>query len=418
MIKFDYFIYAIKNNLYLHRAWLLSSFGILPDNESNDFFEIKNKKLKVKISNNGIITYEDIIDFKYGQPLFHKDERCTIPNNIISFIEGKQESTYGIFIINCLMLWYPYQGKAKYINGKITDKVLNKTAYDLLKNNVVSVEEHKKFEDAANMISCLAQVSVPSATRKAITPNPKVKAFKEKLLKENRDKLSDPAVIADIQKQIVDMDKEYLKGDVSLGFFIKDKNFNVTRLKLMGMYGAEPDFYDGTKLSLMETSLTEGWSKDNMQMLVNNLRSGSYGRGKETALGGESTKVTSRIFQNYRIESDDCLTKLGMDIKITDKNYKLFIGRYEVGSKDPLTSKDLEAYAKKNTVITLRSPAFCASPNTTYCKKCMGEQVLESGLGINSQCIIVTSTFMSVAMSSVHSRALTISRYDYKNLIQ
>lgn len=418
MIKFDYFIYAVKNKLYLHRAWLLSSFGILADEYSNDFFEIKNKKLKVKLSDNGITSFEEIVDFKLGKPLFYKDEKCTIPNNIIPFIEGKQESTYGIFIINCLMFWYPYEGKAKYINGKITDKILNKTAYELLKTDQVTIEQHKKFEDASNMISCLAQVSVPSASRKAIIPNPKVKAFKEKLLKENRDKLTDPAVIADIQKQIVDMDKEYLKGDVSMGFFIKDKNFNVTRLKLMGMYGAEPDFYDGTKLSLMETSLTEGWTKDNMQMMVNNLRSGAYGRGKETALGGESTKVTSRIFQNYRIEVDDCNTKLGLDIIITEKNYKLFIGRYEVGSKAPLTSKDLEGYAKKNTVITLRSPAYCASPNTTYCKRCMGDQVLESGLGINSQCIIVTSTFMSVAMAAVHSKALTVAKYDHKNLIQ
>ncbi len=417
MNKLDYFIYSIKNENYRHRKWLLCVFAIIGDGTDNEFLKLDGKKLSAKIKKDGAETLVTIEDYKAGAPLYGKNEFCVIPKNCIGFIEQNMKSTYGIFIINALLLWYPYQGKAKYINGVLTPKLLNGLAYDLLKNDKASVEEHRKFENACNMISCLTQTGVPSASRKSITPNPKIPALKKKLLTENKDNMNDPTTIVKVMDQLIAADKEYLKGDPSEKFFSK-KNWTVTRLKTMGMYGAEPDFYDESKLSVMETSLNEGWTKNNLPMLINNLRSGAYARGKETALGGESTKITSRIFQNYKVEVDDCLTTIGLLIPINEMNYKIYVGRYVPGRKDPLTVKELEAAAKKGDILEIRSPAFCKSNGSSFCKKCMGDQVNESGLGLNSQTITATSTFMSVAMAATHSKQLTVGRYSYKDRIR
>ncbi len=417
MNKLDYFISSVHKEDYVRRAWLLSSFGILPDGFVNEYYKIDKKKIFIKVMKEDKEEFEEIEGFKLGQPLFDKDELVTLPKNIIPFIEEKMETTYGIFIINLILFWFPYKGKVKYINGKIEAKTVNGVGFELLKNNKSTVEEHIKFENAANMITCLSQVGVPAASRRSITPNPKIKEFKRKLLQENKDKLNDPAVIVQIQNEIVKMDKEYLKGDTSMGFFIQSKNFNVHRLKLMGMYGAEPDFYNENKLNLMDTSLSEGWNKDHMMLLFNQLRAGIYARGKDTALGGVSTKITTRIFQNYRIENDDCLATEGLHIRLTENNYKTYVGRSIVGRKSPLEEDELKTKAKKNDVIEIRSPAYCKSPGTTYCKKCLGDNVLISGMGLNAQCVITTSNFMSVAMAAMHSKELKIGRYSFKDRI-
>jgi hypothetical protein len=188
-------------------------------------------------------------------------------------------------------------------------------------------------------------------------------------------------------------------------------------MKTMGMYGAEPDYYDESKLSLMTTSLTEGWGKDNMELLINNLRGGSFSRGKETALGGESTKITSRIFQNYHIDVDDCNTTMGLITKINDVNYKNYVGRYVVGSDKPLTIEELKAMRDSGKTIKLRSPAWCSYPGTSFCKRCFGHGVADNGLGLNSQAIIATSAMMYISMKAMHSRQLSVGKYNFKDRI-
>lgn len=417
MTKLDYFIYSVKNGLYLHRAWLLSTYGIMANDYSNDFITIRDQKLYVKVKDLTFQMEELITDFAFGEPIYGKKEKVLVKNNTLPFIEGDQDTTYGRMIINCLILWYPYQGKIKYQNQYMKPSHIDDLAYELLKSGKSTVEEHIRFENACSMITCLTQTGVPSASRRSMIPNPEVPKLKKKLLEENKDKLEDPAVIADIQNQLIAADKQYLEGDSSLGFFIKGKNFNVTRLKTMGMYGAEPDFYDESKLSLMTTSLSEGWTKDNMQLLINNLRGGSFARGKETALGGESTKITSRIFQNYRIDVDDCHTAIGLKTRINKANYKNLVGRYEVGATAPLTMEVLTRYMKERKVIQLRSPAYCAVNETSFCKRCFGDQVANNGLGLNSQAIIATSAMMYISMGAMHSKQLSVAKYNFLDRI-
>lgn len=417
MKKLEYMKYAVENEFYLEREWLLRSFSIMDPTSDNRFYKVENNKLFVSIKDGDNIVLKQIEGFTINTCLFDRNEKVNVPKKWLPFIENDIETTWGIMILNLILFWYPYNGKTPYLNGEFKDAEINKIAFNLLKENKVSNDEHIKYENAVFMISCLSQCAVPSASRKSIVSNPETPKLKKRLLEENKDKLDDPAVIANIQDQLVASEKDWIKGDVSEGFFVKSKTMNVSRLKMMGMYGSEPDFFDESKITVMKSSLDEGWSIGDIPMLNNNTRGGSYSRGKETALGGESTKVTSRIFQNYRIEVDDCNTNNGLWVKITTRGVKQFIGRYLVGSNKPLTESELLALKKDNKVVLMRSPATCKTGSTSYCKKCFGDDVANNGLGLNSQTIIFTSTFMSISMAKMHSTQLKVARYNYKERI-
>ena len=419
MTKFEYMLHSINNGNYLKRQWLLLTFGILaPDSleglADNDLTTIipekgNKKQLAVKIGEET----QPIEDFVPEQPLFAVNERFLLPANTLGMNKEAVETTYGIFIINAIMLYYPYGGAVEYINGKMEPKALNQLAHDLLKKDEVTVEQHIRFENAASFITCLTQVAVPSASRKSITPNKEIKKRRDELLKEYKDQLHDPAIVAKIQGELAQMDKDALKDDPSAGFFIKGKSFGVTRLKTMGMYGAEQDLEDDSKITVMTPSLTEGWDVDNMPMLINTLRGGSFSRGQETALGGESTKITTRIFQNFSVVGEDCGTSLGLTVTVTDDNYDQFVGRFIVGQDKPLSKEKLGGMVNKT--ITLRSPIHCIQPGTDICKTCIGAALAESSVGLNAQAVRATSAFMGIFMAAMHGTTLSTERYNVQN---
>ena len=133
MTKKEYFIYALQNELYTYRWWLLSVFGILPNNNDTDEkYDIlirgdKEPKMFIKIPEKGKV---EISDFKFNQPLYGKDELVNIEAKVMSCIKENIKTTYGIMVINAIMIQYPYGGLIEYINGVITPSRLNKIAYD------------------------------------------------------------------------------------------------------------------------------------------------------------------------------------------------------------------------------------------------------------------------------------------------
>lgn len=420
--KLDYFLRSVQDGKYLHRAWLLSVFAILPP----DQVDIKNADTSSGGSV-GLVTdskgqvsvlqddesYAVISDHVGNTPLFGKDEKVSVKSGSLPMFDKDVNTTYGIFIMNALLLHYPYEGLAKYINGPMSPGMLNGIAYDILKEGKMPVDSHIRFENAASMITCLSQVGVPSASRKSVTPNKKAIVLRDKLVKENKDNMNDPAVVAGMQKVLGKEDDDYLKGDPSTGFYIGGKA-SKGRMRLNTMYGSETDFHDESKIHVMTPSLAEGWDVDNMPMLINTLRGGSYSRGTQTALGGESAKVTSRIFQNYKVEGEDCGTKLGIPITLTADNFENFIGRSLAGQVTPLQDSKLRGMIGKT--VTIRSPAFCQAPGTTLCKSCMGKVVSESSVGLNAQAVIAASTFLGLFMGAMHSSgAVNTERYDYKS---
>lgn len=412
MDKLAYLLIALKEGRYKERGWLLATFGILADNYTLDSVGVKvtDGKLFLRTETG----YVEISDFKLGEPLFKINDRISLKASSLACIKEDIVTTYGILIVNAIVIEYPYDGLVSFIQGPINGKTLNKVAEIALKDPNTTIEMHHKFENAVVALMMLSPICITSATRRSITPNKESAILKERLLKEHPDYESDPRIIADIQDKLIDLDKEYLANDLSSGFFIGRKS-KISRLKMTGMIGAEADFIDESKINTITRSLNEGWIIEDIPKLVNASRGGSYNRGANTALGGSKVKEIARVFQTYNIVTEICTTKRGVKILLDDNNYKNYVGRYLLGKMEPLEISDLETM--KNKVIEIRSPMYCISPNAGFCIHCLGKTVVSSGIKINVLMTTCAARFLSIFMSMMHGTIISYHRYNYKDRI-
>lgn len=411
MTTLDYILLSLNKRLYLKKAWLISVLGILLHEHHTYVYEdiglvFKDKKLYTNLTEE----LTEIIDFTPNKPLCDIHLNFIVKAGALKCIKEDVKTTYGILLLNALMIEYPYDGDVEYCNRELNGKVFNGIAYKHLVDTRNVDPMHLKFENAIGETMALSQVSIPSMSRKSVIPNPAVVKIKAELLEKYKDKLSDPAIVSLIQNELAEkVDREYLKGDISEGFFITSKQRNVARLKLYGMVGAEPDIYDETKMTLMTRSLNEGWAVEDLPMLINASRRGSYNRGQETALAGVDVKNTSRIFQNYDVTDEDCGSTMGESVRINNMNYTAFVGNYLLKGNSPLTEDVLKS--KIGTWVSIRSPLNCRTAATSFCKKCMGDIVSNSGVGLTAQANTLTSSFLSLFMSLVHAVQLSTQEY-------
>ncbi len=415
MTKLDYFFLSLQHNLILKRTWLLVTFTIQPNELATHiseeiFLSINNKILYTTINNK----QEIIEDYIPGKPLYSRNELVNITHGQLKCLKEDITTSYGILLLNSILIEYPYEGLVPYANIELTDKNINKIAKNALDIEKVTVTMHLKFENAISYITVLATAGVPSATEKSIAPNKLIKELKESLFKQYANQLKDPAILADIQKQIQTLDKEYLSGDASERFLVTN-NAVLSRLKTQGLMGAENDFIDESKVNVITRSLDEGWKAEDIPILANSLRGGSYNRGSNTALGGYQNKIVGRIFQNYKIVDDDCFTTLGLTILINEDNYSFFVGRYLVNEDKPLTIEKLKTLQGKTIII--RDPTFCNSPNVSFCKKCFGHAVADSNVGLTAKMTTITSVFLSLFLALFHNSVLITQKYNYHNRI-
>jgi hypothetical protein len=165
----------------------------------------------------------------------------------------------------------------------------------------------------------------------------------------------------------------------------------------------------------MTSSLSEGWEAKDIPMLANTIRGGSYSRAVNTALGGAEVKVTGRAFQNYTVVKNDCQVKRGLKIHINKNNVNNFEGRYLVGKETPLTNEEVASHLNK--VIEIRSPTYCLTEGTSICAKCMGDIIANSNVGIPGLMTGVTTKFLGLFMSLMHTSAMSTAEYDFTDRI-
>lgn len=202
------------------------------------------------------------------------------------------------------------------------------------------------------------------------------------------------------------MDREWIKGDASEGFFLGDKVYNTARKRMFLIHGPEAGFNEGGNAELVVNSLDEGWDITKMPAMVNSLRAGSYYRGALTALGGESVKFFLRVFQNTYISEQDCGVKFGKIITLDKDNAGDLEGMYQIdkGALKKLTPELLKSLVGKK--IMVRSPQYCQTAHSDFCATCMGDKNSENPNGLGSAASDVGSLFMSIMMASAHAKEL------------
>ena len=429
MDKYSFFVAACKAQAFLRKAWTLNAFSVvyLKPEQAEAYDVVRDKEGNLSFLNPTTNALEPIEGNYKGTPLFAFKEKCRAkPGDALNLTEAL-DTTYGRLFWNWMVLCWPFGNKVPYqndapVNVKAVEAIIESKLVDnpddlstATDQNVIYVFEYEKFLDANfNGLTGYTQLCVPSASKKTMTQPPEILKLREKLLTENKDRLHDPAVIAKIQKELAAADMAYMKGDPGMGFMINPKSFDTIRMKMFLMQGAEMGFSGPEGLELIPTSLAEGMDVTKMPAIINGIRSGSYDRGADTALGGAEVKTFYRLFQNAKITIDDCGSPLGLPKLVTPVNIKKLKGYYFInaGKAKPIDESCL------GKIVQVRSPGYCKADGTDYCKVCMGDVNAQYPSGLPSGASDVGNQFMYMFMKAMHGKALKTANYDFLRQIK
>jgi hypothetical protein len=441
MLRHEFFIKAMKAGEYKRKAWVISAFSLvkeIPDQWKKEpypyrivqtpagHFFIDPEKggalsmLEDAPANQSPFNFHDSIELAKGEVENVRDEKVT--------------TTYGNVLFNYTCLIWPFGKKVAYKVGRISAGAIEQELLDRTidrpkdqppvdnrdqEDAPLYIDEYIKFCDAMFHLAGYTQLCVPAKSAKEMVAPPGLVELRNKLLKENKDKLHDPAVIAAIMKELIAYDKEYLKGDMAAGFLDPKakKLYGVVRAKLFLMHGAEFGFGMGGH-DLIDNSLSEGWNVEKFPSMMDSLRAGSYNRGAETMLGGEAVKWLLRASSNMVVTKDDCGSRLGLPMLVDKKNMKKLPGFSivsNIGVTKINTIEEAGQYLGKN--IMLRSPMFCKLDKTDYCATCVGDRLSVNPTALSAAISEYGSTFMMISMQAMHGKTLETHRMNYQTAL-
>lgn len=419
MLSKNYLLLAIKLEAYKYKSWVLETFS-KTEKSGNAKHPLGLTITGKQYSFTNPITnqVEVIEDSDSTRPLFTFQDKINLKAGDLVNLKEDVSTTTGQVIVNAYMLINPFKDKVDYQAGifdinKVEDEIAKRLVDDVQYTNSKSykvdnpiyVSEYMEFIDSSLGLEGFSQLAVPSATPRMLSTDPNIEKRKKELLEQNKDNLDDPSVIANIEAELVEMDKQWMKGDVGEGFLTTDKQYGEVRKKLHIMYGLQTGF--GETSDTATNSLVQGWGAEEMPGMVNALREASYARGKGTAMGGYETKIVNRMLQNVNIGSDDCGTDLGWDVTLTSKEIKNYIGFYYVNSsKKPVLITEDNKNSLVGKTIRLRSPQFCKEKGETYCKTCMGKPNSENENALSAYVAEITSRLMTLQMKAMHNTQL------------
>jgi hypothetical protein len=434
VLKREVFSQAMKARLYGKLAWLIGAFSLVTDDAQRWESDQYSWRIVQLTSGNYVVHPHDglvlIEDAPVGRPVFEFTEVVEITPEDIPNCKAALSTTYGNWFVNWLLIYVPFGAKIEYMDGPISPKrieaILLKNFWDNPKSKLEEkedrfyVREYLVYVKALYFLTGLTQLSVWAATRKTLLPAPGISELKNKLLEENKDKLDELATIAKIDAELVKYDLKYLEGDPGMNFLRGGKAIEVVRKKKFGMMGAETGLDENTVYgTLIKNSLNEGWEIDKFPIMQDTARGGSYNRGAQTQLGGVSVKWLLRASSNMNIVSDDCGSKIGMKVFVTEKDKARLVGfTLTDGKTDTKINTDEEAGAYLGKTVYVRSPMYCHLSHTDFCKTCVGDRLAVNPDGLSIAVSEYGSQILSMFLAAMHGKKLSTARMDYKTAIQ
>ena len=404
MLKRDLYFQAHLDDAHLRKNWVLQAFSVTRFNRNaeRELWEFRYRPDGTDVWNG--TDWVEIQDVEAMKPVFYADEPLSLKAGEVPNLKKDVDSTYGDVLFNWRVLVYAFGEHFDYEVGPINIGAIERKIAELMVDDPLSgepedesllyVSKYLKFGQACSDLAGFTQLWVPAATPKSLQTHPDSKKLRAELLEKYKDRLHDPAIIAEIQNALVALDKEWLKDDPSMGFFMNDKQFNTARKRMFMIHGPEAGFSEGGSAELIINSLDEGWDMEKMPAMINSLRAGSYFRGALTALGGESVKFFMRIFQNTRISQQDCGATMGMLKSITKENYKSLVGFYEVTPQGPKGLDVDYLQSKIGQTLEIRSPLYCKTGLADFCEKCLGEPNAANPMSLGAEASQIGSAIM------------------------
>ena len=424
--KLEYLRLVIKLKLYREGKWVFSSLAV--PNESSDEWKTNPYHGRLVKQPWGFSyvneTLDDLIkieDSVSDLPLFSPTETIMVDNTLaINASKEKVESNFGALLANLLLLCDYFGPKIPYIPYSLN---MEKIESFIIKNRGIDIpgkerdptkiylDEYLKMAEGVEFFRTLTPLCTSSLTDRNMTKPDGLDEFKEKLLKEkyNND-VSDPVKLAAFEAELLVFIKEAMKGDPSLGKLVKGKIEKNSLRKMFGSSGAEGGM-GGAMVPITE-SLADGLTYDGpqLQALINGARSGSYFRGLDTVKGGVSFKLAVRVLSAFLIEDSDCGTKLGLTITYDESNINQLVSRTILGGKTIQTLEEAKTYMGKPIVV--RSPGYCKSKSSVYCKVCSGERLFRFPEGLAIPASEITGIILAASMAAMHKNTTEVTTLD------
>ena len=427
----EYYIKALQSNLYEYRDWVLSCFSVT---DYDVFDDTSNSKLyhmqliKKKDEPNRLYWFDEenpnepieLTDYLVDKPLFLYKDRIVVKAGELANVKVDIETNYGNCLFNAIALIYPFGDKIDFITGRISGRkiemIISSNLHDTPEegeprdHDKFYVDELVKHADAVTSLEAFNYTCVPTTSASTMLPNPKVVKRRDELLKQHAGDLHKPVVVAKIQEELAKLDKQGFADDRANGFYLSGKAYDIVRMKKFTMLGLIGGF-GGEKPVLVKTSLAEGWDREALPSLIDDIRAGSYARGKSTQIAGAGVKLQYNAFQSVTISEDDCGVKNGMEWLVTEDNYGQFNGRWMITTSGlvPLDSSNVKEYIGKT--IILRTPMLCKLPPPSYCAKCAGNSISMLPNSVHITASNINSIYMNVTMKSMHGKSLQTKKY-------
>lgn len=438
MHKLDYFLKAIKSNCHENKAWVISCFAVTHEDvkawERDPYpYRVVQTPLGSYFVDPDVlqpnpINLTPIEGYSIGTPIFGFKDRILLKAGDVENLDTDIETTLGNLLFNIICLVNAFGKKIPYINKNVSVSDLENTIaanlYDTPKEGEVReetklyVDEYLKFVNGVFYLTNFSQLCVWGATEKVLTPPPGIVEFKEQLLKKYEGQLHDSSIIAKIDDELIKFDAEYLKGDPGENFLISAKSRKIVRKRKFLMYGGEAGLDESTRIDPITNSLDQGWQLEKFPTMNNALRAGTFNRGAQTELGGESVKWLLRASSNIVVASDDCGTKIGKPFNVTEKNFKKIIDftiLVKGESLSILNEDEAGTYIGKS--IMIRSPMYCRMDKTDFCKACVGRKLSENPTGLSMTISEYGSAFLSLFMKAMHGKSLDMVKISVKESI-
>lgn len=330
----------------------------------------------------------------------------------------------GLFIYNKLIVEKELSHVLGYVNDVIDKKVLNKIEdklSDALLNDKISVMAMVNYLNKTQWIGMQFHTVISgSFTMGTLKPIPSVIATRDKLIKENKDKLAngDVVVAASIEKTLLNEAKEKLDKDSGMDMYKSGArgSFGNNYKNISVMKG--PVFNPTTgEFDIVESNFMEGIRKEEIPVYANGIVTGAYPRAIGTATSGYFSKQIIAALQAVQLgkPGSDCGTKGFVLVHLTEKNYNDFRYRYIIeGSKTVLLDEsNYKKYIGRD--IKLRSPMYCISEK--LCNKCAGEMYAKLGINnIGLTAARVSSTLLNMSLKKFHDTSSHISEIKPKEI--
>ena len=414
MLMTELLIAGIQHQLHHRIEWLRSLFSLMEPVDTTPYpYHVVQRldgiyyadpnnpeqylKADTKPGIDGLLTPATVINLK--------------PNDLPN-VTKPITTVVGNVLINAIMLCYPFGKKIPYLEGSVSGSKIEALVLPLLtddpkpnetpKDDLIYVSEYVKLTEASNYLLELCDIFTPAASAKQLVPPPGIVAYREKLLKENKDRLTDPAVLAKIDKELVEYDTKFLADDEEAQAFLTKKYRNESRRKMFLTVGSQSGFKNGVEVENIPRSLNEKPTVESMAASRSAARLGSFNRGYETMKGGATFKELLRAASNAKIVDKDCGTKLGVTEYLTEDNYRDYLGFYFQTTKGPVLLTDANYKEFTNKYTTRRSSQFCATAETDYCPICAGRRLVLHPTGISVAVSDIGSIFLNLSLKKMH----------------